>query len=498
MKMQWRARCPGMVWFSVLPLLQITNVAWLSLALAGLRILVYSPMTSKFAEQLQAHAAEIRASGILGRSELMLRLFNFLVSCAVSDRTPKEIEIALEVFGKQADFDVGQDAMVRVYMLKLRRKLDEYYASAGAAHTERLVLPKGEYRLVFRDQSELLTQPVETEDPSPAEQAEAEVELEALVASKAATRARPWRSWLWASAVTLLVVTVVAVPLLMRWTNVGAAVRMHALRSNPVWANILDDDLPVYVVVGDYYIFGELSDSSMEVQRLVREFNINSSLDLEQYLKNNPELAGRYMDMSLKYLPVSVAYALREVLPILESAGGDDRQVKVILASELTPEMVRSAHVVYIGLLSGMGILQKLVFDGSRFAIGESYDELVDLQTKKSYISQEGMVEATQNAYTDYGYFSSRTGVDGNQIVVIAGTRDEAMQYMAENMTRQPSIDGLDQQAGATQDFEALYSVKALEQSSIGGRLQLTHKFTTRFMEMQKPASSPVQDGKAH
>src|ERR1700710_2152626 len=104
-------------------------------------------MTATIADSLHSHAELIRSSGILGRSELLLRLFNFLAQCSVAERTPKELEIALEGFGKRADFDVGQDAMVRVYILKLRRKLDDYYAGAGAAQPQRLVLPKGEYRL---------------------------------------------------------------------------------------------------------------------------------------------------------------------------------------------------------------------------------------------------------------------------------------------------------------------------------------------------------------
>ncbi|MGD9843195.1 MAG: hypothetical protein AB7U99_09875, partial [Steroidobacteraceae bacterium] len=73
-------------------------------------------------EQLQIHAERIRASGALGRSELMLRLFNYFVDCARTQRVPKEIEVGLDVFGKKADFDVGQDAVVRVYIHKLRRK----------------------------------------------------------------------------------------------------------------------------------------------------------------------------------------------------------------------------------------------------------------------------------------------------------------------------------------------------------------------------------------
>src|SRR5215831_665998 len=103
-------------------------------------------------EQLQAEAERIRSSGILGRSELMHRLFDFLVSCSVAGRTPKEIELAIDVFGKDARFEVAHDAMVRVYMHKLRRKLEEYYASpAGRDSPGHLTVPRGEYRLVFEE-----------------------------------------------------------------------------------------------------------------------------------------------------------------------------------------------------------------------------------------------------------------------------------------------------------------------------------------------------------
>src|SRR5689334_11710449 len=96
-------------------------------------------------EQLQTHAERIRASGVLGRSDLMLRLFDFLVASSLTGKTPKEIEIAIDVFGKDAGFEVARDAMVRVYMHKLRRKLDEYYAESGTAGEPRLTVPRGEY-----------------------------------------------------------------------------------------------------------------------------------------------------------------------------------------------------------------------------------------------------------------------------------------------------------------------------------------------------------------
>ena len=423
-----------------------------------------------FSEQLQSHAERIRTSGALGRSELLLRLFNFFVDCSLAQRVPKEIEVALDVFGKKADFDVAQDAVVRVYIHKLRRKLDEYYAGPGRDDAERLLIPKGEYRFVFQDHAEPL--PVaEIEPEDPALTREAEAELESLVAEAAARKTRLWLPWVM-GAVALLLLVNLSVMLL----RPGVPGDMQALRSNPVWARMLDDNLPIYIVVGDYYIFGELDDSSMQVQRLVREFDINSTNDLEQHLKNNPELAGQYMDMALQYLPTSVAFAMRSVMPVLEPNNKSARQVQVILASGLTPAMVKSSHVIYVGLLSGMGILRDMGFTDSSFRIGDSYDELFDTRTQTRYVSQASIQTDARARYLDYGFVSTHTGADGNELLVLAGTRDVALMHVAEMLTSESTLQQLNQRAGATQNFEALYSVQALDQTNLDGKLLLAYR----------------------
>ena len=155
------------------------------------------------AQSLQQHAERIRASGALGRSALLLRLFDYLEGCSSTGKVPKEIEVALDVFGKRPDFDVAQDAVVRVYVHKLRRRLDEYYAGPGRSDTSRLVIPKGEYRLVLQDQGEPTPAESDAEDPALASAAEAE--LESLVASAAAQRPpKRWRTWLTAATAALL------------------------------------------------------------------------------------------------------------------------------------------------------------------------------------------------------------------------------------------------------------------------------------------------------
>src|SRR5690349_16151539 len=98
-------------------------------------------------EQLAARADRIRASGLLGRSGQLSRLFDYLVECSVLGKSPKEIDIAVEALGRGADFDVTQDAVVRVYVHKLRRRLDESYSGPGRIASQSIVSVGGECRL---------------------------------------------------------------------------------------------------------------------------------------------------------------------------------------------------------------------------------------------------------------------------------------------------------------------------------------------------------------
>jgi hypothetical protein len=91
-------------------------------------------------------------------------LLEFLVECAHSGRTPKELEIAMEVFGRGADFDPSQDSMVRVYAHNLRQKLEHYYATAGRNEPRQLLLARGEYRISLAEPEEP-AEPVETAAP---------------------------------------------------------------------------------------------------------------------------------------------------------------------------------------------------------------------------------------------------------------------------------------------------------------------------------------------
>jgi hypothetical protein len=430
-------------------------------------------------ESLQALADRIRATGALGRSQLIHRLFDFLIECSATGRAPKETEVAIEVFGKDVGFDVAQDAMVRVYVHKLRRKLEEYYSAGGHGDPFRLTIPKGAYRIVINDREASAEGPVSL------------LPVDTRASSAPAPTGSPARRWLWPILAASLVINLLCAGALLWYGRQGRPT--DTMLANPLWSRMLAADRPLLVVFGDYYIFAE-TDKNMEVQRLVREFSINSPGDLDQYLKLHPEFADRYQDMQLNYLPTSAAYALTDLMPLLAGASGHTR---VVLASQLTPQMLKTSNVIYIGYLSGMGMLSDLVFSGSRFDVGESFDVLVDRTTGKRYISQAALPVPGEQTYHDFGYFATFAGPSGNQIMIIAGTRDVAVMHTAESITHPDSLQQLSARSSNGRSFDALYDVFAMNGTNLNGTLLLTGKIDTARIWADESPAAPANANRA-
>lgn len=61
----------------------------------------------------------------------------------------KERTLAVEVFGRKADADLGDDSIVRVGAREVRKRLFQYYSSDGASDPIRIDLPAGSYAPAF-------------------------------------------------------------------------------------------------------------------------------------------------------------------------------------------------------------------------------------------------------------------------------------------------------------------------------------------------------------
>lgn len=402
---------------------------------------------------LDSEARRVREAGALGRSDVLGRLFDFLLECSLASRAPKEIEIAQEVFGKGSGFDMVEDASVRVYIHRLRRKLQEFYAETPGGR--RLVIPLGEYRLLL----------VEGAEEPPAEVSEAQ--------DPAPAPARP-RWWegrrLWAAIVLLAAINLLA------WYVVASrqpASASAAVEDTAFWRPLVRSERPTFIVTGDYFIFGEAPDT-MQVTRLVREFGINSREDLDRYLMDNPAHAGRYVDLDLHYLPVSTAYALRELLPLATGmSAGRATSPRLVTMSQITAERFKSRNIIYVGFLSGLGLLRDPLFGVSGFSVGATYDELVDRKSGRRYVSDPFKDDEGGTPRRDYGYLASLPGPAGNRILIVAGARDAGVMQAAEVAADPARLAEIAARTGGAEAFEALYEVRTIGNINLDSALVL-------------------------
>jgi hypothetical protein len=408
----------------------------------------------------QAEIVRVRASGILGAGGRLTELFDFLVERSAQDSSPKEAEIAFSVFGKTENDASRDDPVARVYIHRLRRRLEDFYLRNGAPGGVRLDIPRGEYRIVGV--------PV---DALPAVQAD-EIRFPALDDdAEPAAPAAPRRKRSWLVPVGVALAALFAVGNVAAWAAFASKPvdRAAQVRNSPIWSELSASQRPLLLVVGDYYIFGEYQDR-LFLKRLVRDFSINSKDDLLQRYGSDPKEWDHYGDVGLQYLPTSAAFALADLAPLFSK----DRQVQVVLASELTPDKIKTSDVIYVGLLSGLGDLKNPVFANSRFSIGESYDQLVDRETRQTYTSEAFLAAPGDTMYRDFGFFASFRGPTGNRIVVLAGERDTALMGVAENLSRPSSLETLRKAVKDTGSFEALYEIKGQKQVNLEARVVAT------------------------
>ncbi|RDJ19818.1 hypothetical protein DWF00_04340 [Bosea caraganae] len=139
----------------------------------------------------------------------------------------KAYTIAVDVFGRGADFDGMLDPVVRIEAGRLRQALAEYYAGSGQAERIRISLPKGAYEPVFEIVDDpgsiralLYAEPPATaaavaEQARPAARAKVSPKPEPVAYPPKTQARRAWPIGLFAVALAILAVGIFAVSRMM-------------------------------------------------------------------------------------------------------------------------------------------------------------------------------------------------------------------------------------------------------------------------------------------
>ncbi|SEG61075.1 hypothetical protein [Bosea lathyri] len=126
-----------------------------------------SPVPNISHDDIRAQLHCILASCDFDEPDRVRAFLSFVVEETLAGRADriKAYVIAVEVFGRGADFDVTNDPVVRIEAARLRRGLERYYLLAGSSASIVIDIPKGGYVPSFRWQSNDLCGPEQPRIP---------------------------------------------------------------------------------------------------------------------------------------------------------------------------------------------------------------------------------------------------------------------------------------------------------------------------------------------
>jgi hypothetical protein len=418
------------------------------------------------------HLQRLLDSEALAKSETSRKLITYLFERSVRGETPKETEIAIDVFGRDASFNGAEDSLVRVAVRTLRQKLAEYYAGEGRQDALQFSIPKGAYRLTFTARP-----PEEPAQPPP----------DGLTRSSgAAPAARKRSAWAWAAGCAFALLALSLLVNVYLWKRVAAESPAEAaVRRSAVWADIVASKRPALIVLGDLFMYTQTDPKTGRVQT-VRDTTINSSEDLRAFLASNPEFAA---DRGLRYATMiqkSAAIGMASILQIVSRPG---RRVEVRVPDEVQAEDVRNYDIIYLGPLVRLGTLAGHYQLRSRYRFNPGQASVTDLMTQNVFLP-EGELGAQ---HKDYALAAKFQGPTGNHILIFtSGGRNAGLLQIVRTLTSPAGLEQFDARlrsmpGGEPRFFEALLSVTGFRQADLAAEVVDVH--TLPFSPAARQAS---------
>lgn len=424
------------------------------------------PSSEPFGEDSIALIAEeaARFRAVLlenSRSSTLGNLFDYLLDRVGDARAPKEIEVAIAVFGKSGAFDTSQNSMVRSHMHRLRQRLKKFNADKPSPW---LTIPKGEYRLTLSEASEL---------------GEEEDDHEPVTLARVIKHANTKR-------VAAIVISINALVWALVFLFGSDRQPPSAFAKTDFWNPIVSNGRVPVIATGDFFMVGKSGAEGM-VERLVMNPKIQSGAQLSDYLMTHPEQDGTLRDRDIYRVPATEAKAAIAVLKMVSAMHPDAAATEITPVSRISQERIDSSNIIYIQYFSQIGMLRSPILSMSAFVPTDDFDEIKDTVSGEVYRARYSAEEdgpngrpARADSYGyDFGYLASFPGSSDNHHIVISGIGDVGLSQMVKLVADRRQLDLLAKQSKGADAFEALYQVR-----TVGGLVFDTKLLVVRPLKM--------------
>lgn len=392
----------------------------------------------------EAIPQKIVNSKSFGKSKTYANLLLYLVGCSKSGNIPKETTIASEVFGKNA-FDPGESTLIRVYLFNLRKKISNYYKNEGIHDNVVLEIPKGSYKVQFVKKKHAKAFGQHKEYP------------------------RPFIILL------LLLLFSVAFNVWLLKSKETAKESFRVIPEESLWNDVLNDNLPVLVVLGDLFVYSEYN-ADLDLERTIRDPNINSIEEFESFRDRHPAIAETTDELTYSLLIRNSTVWIKSLTRLFFA---DDKNFNIRVMSRLNPKELQDHNIVVIGMLKTFGLFNNY-FNHSKFNLTsqstiEYYDE--NTNQRKSYSSTGD----PDSYHTDYGLAVKIPGPNNNVIYMFGGLWDTAASQSLKNLTDPILLARLEQEmkdqlGKVPQYFEVLFEVAGVDRMELNTKILHLHE----------------------
>ncbi|HKT47122.1 MAG TPA: hypothetical protein VJP87_06315 [Candidatus Acidoferrales bacterium] len=418
-------------------------------------------MTEK--AQNLAQIEKLIASHTLHGSESLCKLLKYLAAHSLDHPTssPKEYQIATEVFGRPSDFDPHVDSTVRVQAGRLRTKLGEYYASEGPEDPILVELPKGTYALTFHAREA-------NGNRAPANG------VGASASAAGMGRARGGQSPRWIAAVIVVAVllsAVVAVSTDRLFGRKTAEARLSDAPAAPVafrvfWKGFLTGPEEPWVIFSNAAFVGR-PDIGMRYYNRAKDSN---AMILDHYTGVGEVLAVHALDGVFSQLHQEIRVK-RGSLFSLDDAKNNDL---IFIGSP-------SENLTLLEIPSTQQFVFRQVKSGERAGNMEIVNEHPESGEPREYLATPSNEPLTE----DYAVIALVKGLNpSHSELILAGTTTIGTQAAVEYVCQQNSLQELllrlsVSNSGDLRPFESVIRVKVTRGVPVGSELVALHKSAT-------------------
>ncbi len=343
-------------------------------------------------EKAQHILNKILTSSIFQNSEINKKLLEYLVNKYLNKEIPKETAVAIDVFDKDSSYNPHEDTLVRVHIYKLRNKLDKYYLLEGKDDEYKLCIPKGHYEVKFVPQKQQ---------------------------SQSALHSRLQIGIILIAAIAIIF-GILLICLVIENQRLDNEINNFKIieKENPIWKNYLQGTLPTLIVNGDNYFFS-MTDPAIDQNLIVRNTRINSTLELNTFLANNPDLADRMNEGDYAFIGKESAWSLQKLFPIFYSY---HQHPELSLASQLSWDDFQKYNIIYLGSYKALGILNSLLTNLSLEYQLYPHKIVIKSDTIRVFSPELIRDENQLKSYNkDYALCVKLPGPNNNSVLIIAG-----------------------------------------------------------------------------